>query len=56
MKFRVFGYVRFGFIMHKDDSSGFSVTGDGILGWTSIIKEKDNLELTFIDLKVNSSE
>jgi hypothetical protein len=51
VKFRVFGYVRFGFCPHKEATDGYSPIGERILGWTSIIKEKENLELTFIDLK-----
>lgn len=63
VKFRVFGYVRFGFKAcqqhHQMQVTGRGGAGPGtvrlgecVLGWTNLIKEKDDLHLTFIDLKV----
>ena len=60
----MFGYVRFGFKACQQHHQ-MQVTGGGggagpgtvrlgecVLGWTNLIKEKDDLHLTFIDLKV----
>ena len=62
VKFRVFGYVRFGFnaCQHQMQvTAGGGGAGPGavrlgecVLGWTNLIKQRDDLHLTFIDLKV----
>lgn len=61
VKFRVFGYVRFGnACQHQMQvTAGGGGAGPGavrlgecVLGWTNLIKEREDLHLTFIDLKV----